>query len=153
MLTFSYAVYVSGMFWFKCHFLLFLGMVIYDNEFEQKKLKFKPRIELNYNIYIECVCYITSPGWISVRTVSKHQGTQYSTKCLPRYRYVWEQVLAGWFNYWSGAPNEDIVQNHLNIALLNVFYYLNGTYRHIFIPLKFFHLFGFLSWKSCDAKL
>ena len=26
----------------------------------------------------------------------------------------------------SGAPNEDIAQNHLNIALLNVSYYLNG---------------------------
>ena len=25
-----------------------------------------------------------------------------------------------------GAPNENIVQNHLNIAVLNVFYYLNG---------------------------
>ena len=36
--------------------------------------------------------------------------------------------------YVSGAPNENIVQNHLNIALLNVFYYLNGRYRHIFIP-------------------
>ena len=35
----------------------------------------------------------------------------------------------------SGAPNENIVQNHLlNIALLNVFWYLNGRYRHIFIP-------------------
>ena len=34
----------------------------------------------------------------------------------------------------SGAPNENIFQNHLNIALLNVFYYLNGRYRHIFIP-------------------
>ena len=33
----------------------------------------------------------------------------------------------------SGAPNENIVQNHLNIALLNVFYHLNGRYRHIFI--------------------
>ena len=31
----------------------------------------------------------------------------------------------------SGAPNENIVQNHLNIALLNVFQYLNGRYRHI----------------------
>ena len=29
----------------------------------------------------------------------------------------------------SGAPNENIVQNHLN-----VFKYLNGRYRHIFIP-------------------
>ena len=26
----------------------------------------------------------------------------------------------------SGAPNENIVQNHLNIELLNVFQYLNG---------------------------
>ena len=34
----------------------------------------------------------------------------------------------------TGAPNENIVQNHLNIALLNVFQYLNGRYRHIFIP-------------------
>ena len=34
----------------------------------------------------------------------------------------------------AGAPNENIVQNHLIIALLNVFSYLNGRYRHIFIP-------------------
>ena len=34
---------------------------------------------------------------------------------------------------YSGAPNEKIIQNHLNIALLNVFYYLNGRYKHIFI--------------------
>ena len=34
----------------------------------------------------------------------------------------------------SGAPIENIVQNHLNIALLNVFYYLKGRYGHIFIP-------------------
>ena len=34
----------------------------------------------------------------------------------------------------TGAPNENIVQNHLNIALLNVFQYLNDRYRHIFIP-------------------
>ena len=33
-----------------------------------------------------------------------------------------------------GEPNENIVQNHLSIALLNVFWYLNGRYRHIFIP-------------------
>ena len=34
----------------------------------------------------------------------------------------------------TGAPNENIVQNHLNIALSNVFYYLNGTYRPFFTP-------------------
>ena len=37
------------------------------------------------------------------------------------------------YSLW-GAPNENIVQNHLNIALLNVFLYLNGRYRQIFIP-------------------
>ena len=46
------------------------------------------------------------------------------------------------FRIWSssiisGAPNENIVQNHLNIALLNVFKYLNGRYRHIFVPQNF----------------
>ena len=35
----------------------------------------------------------------------------------------------------QGHPiNENIVQNHLNMALSNVFRYLNGRYRHIFIP-------------------
>ena len=34
----------------------------------------------------------------------------------------------------TGAPNETIVQNHLNIPFLNVVWYLNGRYRHIFIP-------------------
>ena len=33
-----------------------------------------------------------------------------------------------------GAPNENIVQNHLNMALLNVFKHLNDRRRHIFIP-------------------
>ena len=34
----------------------------------------------------------------------------------------------------SGAPNENIVQNRLNVALLNVFWYLYDRYSHIFIP-------------------
>ena len=38
--------------WFKFYFLLFLGMVICDNEFETKEMKFKKRIKLNHNIYI-----------------------------------------------------------------------------------------------------
>ena len=37
-------------------------------------------------------------------------------------------------NQQTGASNENIIQNHLNIALLNVFQYLNGSNRHIFIP-------------------
>ena len=34
----------------------------------------------------------------------------------------------------SGAPNENIVENHINITSLNVFEYLNVRYRQIFIP-------------------
>ena len=37
----------------------------------------------------------------------------------------------------SGAPNENIVQNHLNIELTKVFWYLNGRYRHILSPKNF----------------
>ena len=37
--------------WFKFYFLLFLGMVMYDNDFETKEIKFKPRINLNHDIY------------------------------------------------------------------------------------------------------
>ena len=39
--------------WFKFSFLLFLGMVMYDNNMimslKQKKRKFEPRIKLNHN--------------------------------------------------------------------------------------------------------
>ena len=38
--------------WFKFYFPLFWVMVMYDNEFEPKKIKLKPRIELNHNIYL-----------------------------------------------------------------------------------------------------
>ena len=45
--------------------------------------------------------------------------------------------ITGFLNWeYLGAPNENIVQNHLNIALLNVLYYLNGRFRHIFISQK-----------------
>ena len=33
----------------------------------------------------------------------------------------------------------------LKHSIVNVFYYLTGRYRHIFIPQKTFHLFGFPS--------
>ena len=39
--------------WFKFSFLLFMGMVMYGDEFETKENKFKPRIKLNHNIYID----------------------------------------------------------------------------------------------------
>ena len=46
-------VYVVVQFfpWFQFYFPLFSGMVMFDNEFE-RKIKFEPRIKLNYNIYI-----------------------------------------------------------------------------------------------------
>ena len=53
----------------------------------------------------------------------------------------------------AGAPNENMVQNHLNMALLNVFQYLNGRYRHIFIPLKFFICSDFLAESLVIRKL
>ena len=36
------------------------------------------------------------------------------------------KAIQGSLGFWTGAPNENVVQNHLNIALLNVFGYLNG---------------------------
>ena len=36
--------------------------------------------------------------------------------------FIWKYVLLTILDFnITGAPNEDIVQNHLNIALLNVF--------------------------------
>ena len=35
--------------WFKSYFLLFLDMVMHDNEFDTKKIKFKPRIIIKSN--------------------------------------------------------------------------------------------------------
>ena len=54
---FQSGIYVVVQFypWFKFSFLLFLGMVMYDNNMimslKQKKRKFEPRIKLNHNIY------------------------------------------------------------------------------------------------------
>ena len=62
-------VYVVFQFylWFKYYFPLFLGMVMYYNEFKQRKTKFEPRIKLNHNMYLYCKNYtktvtVTSMG-------------------------------------------------------------------------------------------
>ena len=54
--------------WFKFYFLLFLGMVMYDNEFETKEYKFKPRIKLNHNImiYSTVFCFCFSMSFITL---------------------------------------------------------------------------------------
>ena len=54
---------------------------------------------------------------------------------------------------YSGASNEKIIQNHLHITSLNVFYHLNGRYRHIFIPRKFFICSDFLAKRLVIRKL
>ena len=52
----SYYVVVKFYPWFTLYFLLFLCMVMYDNDMimglKQKKIKFKPRIKLNHNMYM-----------------------------------------------------------------------------------------------------
>ena len=52
--TFAY-VAVQFYLWFRFSFLLFLGMVMYDNNMimslKQKKRKFEPRIKLNHKTY------------------------------------------------------------------------------------------------------
>ena len=51
--------------WFKFSFLLFLGMVMHDNEFETKENKIKPKIKLNHNKYRKLP--IISPRLIQLR--------------------------------------------------------------------------------------
>ena len=69
----------------------------------------------------------------------QYKITAISAELLFRESNVWQVHRV---RRVQGAPSKNIVQNHLNIALFNVFYYLNGRYRHILSP-KIFHLFGF----------
>ena len=53
---------------FKLYFLLFLCMVMYDNDMimglKQEKIKFKPRIKLNHNMYmVTTVSYMHTVIW------------------------------------------------------------------------------------------
>ena len=54
---------------------------------------------------------------------------------LQNPRELQRASLPCWFE-----PAKNIVQNHLNIALLNVFYYVNGRYKHIFMSKNFSYL-------------
>ena len=55
--TIVIVIYVVVQFypWFKFYFPLFLGMVMYDNDFKTKGDKFRPRIKLNYHIYTQAI--------------------------------------------------------------------------------------------------
>ena len=72
-------------------FPLFWGMVTYANEFETKE---KQQLTDRDKKKINCNMYTISIG----------------------SSLIWSDI---WHK--SGAPNENVVQNHLNIALLNVF--------------------------------
>ena len=91
-------------------------MVMNDNDLKERKIKFKPRIKSNHNIYtaFTTAIFCAFSPIHCLQELNIHRGTQ------PEY---------------SSKP--------VNIALLNVFQYLNGRYRLIFYPLKTFHLFGF----------
>ena len=79
LVTVEFGGYVVVQFypWFKFSFLLFLGMVMYDNNMimslKQKKRKFEPRIKLNHNSYINIYRLRASshergsPGWPGYR--------------------------------------------------------------------------------------
>ena len=64
-------------------------------------------------------------------------------------RTMYLPINAGNHGLVEGHPNKNIVQNHLNIALLVVKRY---TYAYI-SPLIIFRLFGFPCWKSSDPKI
>ena len=52
--------------WFKFYFPLFWGMVIYDNGFKQRKIKFKPGKKLNHNISNRTRLNLTSTFYIKI---------------------------------------------------------------------------------------
>ena len=41
--------------WFKFYFPLFLGLVMYDNDFKTKGDKFERRIKLNYHMHTQAI--------------------------------------------------------------------------------------------------
>ena len=53
--------------WFKFYFFLFLGRVMYDDEFETMKNNITPRIKLKNNIYDSCKKLMHSPIFRTMR--------------------------------------------------------------------------------------
>ena len=81
----QFYIYVVVQFypWFKFYFLSFLGMIMYDNEFGTKEIKFKPRKILNHNI---CYTWITDVACVS----NEAKGAQNSVRptCSPTLNSV-----------------------------------------------------------------
>ena len=81
----QFYIYVVVQFypWFKFYFLSFLGMIMCDNEFGTKEIKFKPRKILNHNI---CYTWITDVACVS----NEAKGAQNSVRptCSPTLNSV-----------------------------------------------------------------
>ena len=54
-------------------------MVMYDNEFETKEIKFKPRIKLNQNMYKQMILFLM-PSLLN--TVGKITCYDFNKKCM-----------------------------------------------------------------------
>ena len=54
---------------------------MYDNEFETKEIKFKPRIKLNHNMYKRMILFLMPS---SLNTVGKITCYDFTKKCLER---------------------------------------------------------------------
>ena len=54
-------------------------MVMYDNEFETKEIKFKPRIKLNHNMYKRMILFLMPS---IPNTVGKITCYDFSKKCM-----------------------------------------------------------------------
>ena len=62
------------------------------------------------------------------KTLKDDRVETYILTCRVKIAHVTQEPMhmsaSPWIvvrKHWSGAPNENIVQNHLNIALLNLF--------------------------------
>ena len=128
-------------------FLTFGIIAKFSDHSEISEFFYTWRVTTFYSIFmtwvIPHILYLLGKKVICTCFVSKHCQDSFTLQksyylCQPNPQSGWRSAsaqLAGVVRVTrSGAPKENIVQNHLNIAFLNVFQYLNGRYRHIFIP-------------------
>ena len=68
-----------------------MGMVMYGDEFETKENKFRPRIKLNHNIYIDVM-------WLTEKDLQreiKNKGHQ----------FCWRKIMKIWTGQWENEKN------------------------------------------------
>ena len=74
-----------------------MGMVMYGDEFETKENKFKPRIKLNHNIYIDVM-------WLTEKDLQreiKKKGDQF---CSRKNMKIW---IGQWENEKNASSHQD----------------------------------------------